>query len=668
LAHPEAVISAYDPEGKFARPEIEVGEPGTPGYVAVPAGSKVATPLTVQGLRAHVVAQESSGNYKAVNKETGALGRYQVMPQTGKVLAARAGLPWRQDLMNKDTPEAKAYQDKIGDAAIQDSIRAGGGNPAAIFSHYYSGSASAYKNPRGNPKTAKYVGEMLKRLSYSAAPGREVNLSHTQPGPAPETVDAREIVVTGSSEQRRGLDAFKYLDGNEILSLVQKSYATKYQNEERQAQANRQALQAEEAARRQAHADQLNGLYNGLNDGTMTQASIDEARAAGWLTDYDEIKKAQGIIDVKEKDNTDLERYGAIYSGQKANPYDKADVDAVEAGFARAVEIGQARGSKATPLHVGVEIWQKTGIVPKQMATMLRGGLVSADPNTVAVAASVAANMLNPNRNVFAGVPGEEQIVQAADNYTYQIDVLGKNAQEAAIAVANLNNPTVKKAMGESDPVRNKFVADLRKVNIEDTFVKALGLEGGWFSSDRGQFPNDRVKAEAQKTYNEIALQHFEQYQNPATALHHAEREVSRFYGVNHGQIMKFPPNKAYPAVNGSQDYVLEQAREDVVAYTGLDIPIDRVWLEPSPTGQTAQAFRAGKRVPYELHFIKKVNGFDVYDFVKAAGGKPRLFVADVTRARAAQDANAARQQKNWRGAGESDFDRAFSTPVTGGY
>ncbi len=317
-------------------------------------------------------------------------------------------------------------------------------------------------------------------------------------------------------------------------------------------------------------------------------------------------------------------------------------------------------------LHIGENIWRKTGVVPKQLATMLRGGLVSANPQTVAVAASIASNMRNENKNVFAGVTGEDEIVKAADNYAYQIDVLGKSAQDAALAVAGLNDPTVKRAMGEADPVRNKFIADLHKVDMDTTFQRALGVEGGWFTSARGQFPNARVKAEAQRTFNEIALQHFEQYQNPGAAQHHAEREVSRLYGVNHGQIMKFPPNKAYPTVAGKHDYILEQARDDIEAYTGLQIPIEQVWLEPLPTGETAQAFRTGQRVPYQAFFTKHVNGFEVLDFVKGADGQPRKFVADPAAARRKQDQAAATEQQNYRAGG--DARRVIDIQMTGGF
>lgn len=167
--------TTFDPNsGKFGQPEA--GAPMGPavagGLPNTAAPSRyMGGPLTVAALKPHLISQESSDDYTAVNDETGAMGRYQVMPKTGRTLAKRAGLAWRPDLMTIDTPESRRYQDAIGEAAMQDSIDAAGGDPEKTFSHYYSGSTTAYRNPKGNPKTARYTQEMLARLQGGEAAG-----------------------------------------------------------------------------------------------------------------------------------------------------------------------------------------------------------------------------------------------------------------------------------------------------------------------------------------------------------------------------------------------------------------------------------------------------------------------------------------------------------------
>lgn len=121
--------------------------------------------LTVASVAPHIVAQESGGDYTA-RSPVGAMGAYQVMPETGRALAAQLGLPWQPALMTKSTPEAKAYQDKIGSAAIQEAIDNSGGDPATMAQYYHGGSN------RGiwGPKTRQYGAEVVQRLGGGAAP------------------------------------------------------------------------------------------------------------------------------------------------------------------------------------------------------------------------------------------------------------------------------------------------------------------------------------------------------------------------------------------------------------------------------------------------------------------------------------------------------------------
>lgn len=153
------------PAGTISR----VFDPNTGQYVvdsapAAPAQSGAAPAmggeLTVDMLRPHFVAQESGGDYTAVNSETGALGAYQVMPQTGQSLAKRVGVAWRPDLMRSDTPEARKYQDAIGGAAIQEAIDASGGDPGTAFSYYYGGSDRG----KWGPRTRQYEQDMMRRI------------------------------------------------------------------------------------------------------------------------------------------------------------------------------------------------------------------------------------------------------------------------------------------------------------------------------------------------------------------------------------------------------------------------------------------------------------------------------------------------------------------------
>ncbi len=108
-----------------------------------------------------VIGQESGGRYGVPNAQgSGAMGVGQVMPQTAQSLAKRLGLPFRPDLMRGTGPEAKAYQDRITEAALQEAWSAGGGDLRTAAMYYHGGSN---RNIWG-PKTQRYADNILARM------------------------------------------------------------------------------------------------------------------------------------------------------------------------------------------------------------------------------------------------------------------------------------------------------------------------------------------------------------------------------------------------------------------------------------------------------------------------------------------------------------------------
>lgn len=109
-----------------------------------------------------IIGQESGGRYGVPNSEgSGAMGVGQVMPGTARVLAGRLGVPYRPDLMGGTDRNARGYQDKITDTAVQEAWQAGGGDPAKAAMYYFGGS----NRSRWGPKTRRYSSNILSRLA-----------------------------------------------------------------------------------------------------------------------------------------------------------------------------------------------------------------------------------------------------------------------------------------------------------------------------------------------------------------------------------------------------------------------------------------------------------------------------------------------------------------------
>ena len=602
--NPEHVIQALDPK------QFNVMNSEAP-TIPVEDVLRLMIPITMHS--------ESRGNPNAVSPK-GARGLMQVMPGTSVD-------PGYGVKPSNGTPEDDV---RMGEAYLAAMMAKYGNDPAKAWAAYNAGPGAldkALKKSKDNwlahlpSETRDYVTKNIDMLQKQA-------VSHR----------SSEVAFGGAlpSDVKTGIQALDELDGPDRQVILQRAYSTMAARNE-QVRAEQRRVDAEEKA---AHDARVNDLYNGLLDGSKNQVDIDAAYKAGWLTDYDERNKAQGIVDEKSKKNEDLELYSKMYSvGGQFNPYDQDAVKAVEAGFEAAVEHAAENGIKTTPLHIGENIWRKTGIVPTQLGTMLRGGLVSTNPATAGLAASIATNMLAKNPNVFAGMTGGEEVSEAAANYQHLVENLGFTAQEASTRLAEMNKPEARKALPENSPERQAFQTALlgsktaSGVNITTVLNKALGLDRSVFNvfaPNDPTFASENLKVEAKQTYAELALQHFDKYKDGAAAEAYATKQMTRFYGMNHGKLMKFPPNKAYPAIGGSQDYILEQAQGDLKEATGKTIPLSDIWLEPIPR-VTSNAFRNGGKVPYALHYFTEVNGYRVYETVRN-----KTFTADVGLAKQA--------------------------------
>lgn len=90
-----------------------------------------------------------------------AQGNTQVLPATGQGLASKLGIPWRPDLMTGTTPEAAAYQRRIGQAYLEEGLSKTGNVRDAL--RYYHGGPN---RKMWGPKTNGYADSILKRMGY----------------------------------------------------------------------------------------------------------------------------------------------------------------------------------------------------------------------------------------------------------------------------------------------------------------------------------------------------------------------------------------------------------------------------------------------------------------------------------------------------------------------
>jgi hypothetical protein len=622
-----------DPEGALKRlggvPPVSIHvDDGKGGIVATkptkPSGA--LSPNIVSGLKqrgltdaeargvAAGIASESANDPAAFNKEGGGQGAFGLGQWRGPRLAAlrkRYG----------DNPSVGQQLDFLvselrgGDAGGKDVL--GKNDEVAVLHHY------VHDFMRPSAQGAK--GDMKRGLS---ALGREVvehaeataaALRSNYPGVAAlGEPGSRAAALTGSAAVQGDTEASAPAIAPQYADLPLSARMQLIGAAQREIEHRGQVADAKE---QEAHNERLNGLLLELNDGKAGKAEIIAAREAGWLTDYAEVERAESIVDARDKGNKALNNYNLMMNtpGFTFNHFDDYQKAAVEAGVQAAVK-GGTNGAVAA-----FQIWQKTGILAETGSVAIRGGLVSTNPQTVGQAASIASNMLERNPNAFAGVEGGDDMERTALLYRHQIADLGKTPEEAAQIVAAQNTPEGRRKIDANADTLKEFRKELRSSKVASVLSNNLG---GWFQVDPDFTAPEQIEA-VKQDYAELAEEHYLKFGDPAAARSYGMQQVKKLYGAVDGRIMKYPPTRAYPPINGNHAYVFQQAADDIKAVTGRKIDPANVYLMPLPTA-TAEDFRAGRPVRYSVHYVDEVDGQKVY---RVLNGK--AFVADVGAARA---------------------------------
>lgn len=83
----------------------------------------------------------------------------QMLPDTAREMAAKVGLPFREDLLTGKTAQAAAYQRRLGEAYFNEGLEKTGNLRDAL--HYYHGGPD---RSLWGPKTKAYANAVLRRM------------------------------------------------------------------------------------------------------------------------------------------------------------------------------------------------------------------------------------------------------------------------------------------------------------------------------------------------------------------------------------------------------------------------------------------------------------------------------------------------------------------------
>lgn len=361
------------------------------------------------------------------------------------------------------------------------------------------------------------------------------------------------------------------------------------------------------------------------------------------------------------KDENNLAVAQARYSsGDKFNPFvedDRKQVDAVYQNMGGSA--GLIDGDRASAQRL-LDVVKQSGVVPKSAINAIQLSTNSTQPAQVAAGLTAATAIYRANPDGFRPYDGGQALAGDTETFRHLVYDRGMSATDAAQRIIDARDPERRRAEKDIAPDADKFVKDLTPNDVAGAFdlhpnVPFVG------SVSPGADPS-MVNA-MMSDYREIARDKFVQYQDPDIAKSQAIAELKGLYGVTNVSgsptLMKYPPEKYYPPIDGSTDYLrnaaVKDATDDALAAGRIvkpaDIPagapigtggqlygmvkdeagsVSNVWLKASP--ETAEDIRNGRLPRYRLFYQTKENGQPIMHEV--LGGLFQVTQDDVSAAR----------------------------------
>lgn len=360
-------------------------------------------------------------------------------------------------------------------------------------------------------------------------------------------------------------------------------------------------------------------LQIATNDPNLTVQGILDTS----LKDSDKASLIKSLNSAREDERSIADYASRIDGGAPFDPFDTADRKGVDSVYDKIAGGGDLLNDRRAQ-EFAQYVFGKTGILPKSALNQLRRGVGSTDPQQVAAAASIAGNLAKADTEKLLGArDGGSAIEKSANTFRDLTENLGYTAEQAGQQMAEANDPQKireREALLETDAAKEY----LKKVTPK-TLTSAMD---GWLSFEP-EFATEQSAAVAVLEYKEFWQRAMvENGGNEKMAEKNAMQKLRNIYGpsefvaksmdrdgnVGDNIIVRYPVELTYPAIEGSHDWVADQAREDLEA-SGIDAfpalkvlgievaeksPID-VIIQPSP--ETEADIDAGRAPKYQLYY-----------------------------------------------------------------
>jgi len=304
------------------------------------------------------------------------------------------------------------------------------------------------------------------------------------------------------------------------------------------------------------------------------------------------------------------------------NPLDSADTATANKVFDRLSELVSTPEQRQTVVD---DFVRRTGVIPNSIAADLRRGAFSEDPAALSQAMGEAARIEKLAPESFQTMSSGGDLRKDLASFQHLVNNRGLSAEDAARRLIERRSPEYRVNEEVLGSLADKAVKDLEVGDITDAF------DEGIFSLEPGAGVDPSTSNALLAEYREAFREEFIRVGgDEGEAKARAAKELARTWGVStvsgDKQMMKYPPEKFYPAIDGGYGYIVDDLAETARGFVGGDI--GRAMLRPDQG--TAADIRAGRPPRYRLFYERAVDGQMIVDQVPGYWAMPADRVRDL--------------------------------------
>jgi hypothetical protein len=359
-----------------------------------------------------------------------------------------------------------------------------------------------------------------------------------------------------------------------------------------QAQMATRQRQAATAAADKETSDQLVlSLRSGIDAGTTSRSMILDAPIDHLMR----VALLQEQLDKEVRDQRSDEILASWRNGTATpvNSFDPNQSRELNRAFERL--IATAPDDVAASTLDFIETFQ---FVPDRVVANVRQGLSSTDVPSVTAALEQAAVLYDTARIGLSNADYGDDVIRAALTYDHYINDLSRSKEWAAAEVIRLADPQYKI---DADLLQRQWAGDFGQFSIRDVVA---AFDDMWFGEPRTGIDPEQERA-IMADFLDFAWREYVIHKGDVgLAKKLALQSMKDLYGVsrisNEPMIMRVPPERAYPAIDGGWDYLQALALKDART---IDPRAQEVLLLPPVTDETIKDYQAGRPAHYELWF-----------------------------------------------------------------